>query len=200
MDLVSAEPATSRRSLIGALGAAGLASAAALAVARPASAAPNSPTEPDKAVLEQALQLELAAKLLYRDAVEAGLTDAALEVAQVFGDNHEAYADQFAAITGISADTYNETFYDELKDEFATSDAAQFAQAAWELENNFAATYTELFTGFESVESQTVVASIVVLNGRMATVLADLAGVSDQLNLVFDPPTEIVTLTEGAGS
>ena len=200
VDLVSAEPATSRRSLIGALGAAGLASAAALAAAQPASAAPYSPTDPDKAVLEQALQLELAAKLLYRDAVEAGLTDAALEVAQVFGDNHEAYADQFAAITGISADTYNEDFYDELKDSFATSDVAEFAQAAWELENNFAATYTELFTEFEALESQTVVASIVVINGRMATVLADLAGVSDQLNLVFDPPTEIITLTEGTAS
>jgi hypothetical protein len=200
VDLVTAEPATSRRSLIGALGAAGLASAAALAVARPASAAPYSPTAPDKAVLEQALQLELAAKLLYRDAVEAGLTDAALEVAQVFGDNHEAYADRFAAITGISADTYNEAFYDEFKDEFSTSDAAQFAQAAWGLENNFAATYTELFNEFEAVESQTVVASIVVINARMATVLADLAGVSDQLDLVFDPPSEIITLTEAEES
>ena len=49
---------------------------------------------------------------------------------------------------------------------------------------------------FESVESQTVVASIVVVNGRMATVLADLAGVSGDLNIVFDPPSEIITLTE----
>ncbi len=134
--------------------------------------------------------------MLYRDAVEAGLTGAALEVAQAFGGNHEAYADQFAAITGISANTYNEAAYDALKDEFATSDVVEFATAAWELENNLAATYTELFTSFEAEQSQTVVASIVVVNGRMATVLADLAGVSDDLNLLFDPPSEIITLSE----
>ena len=30
-------------------------------------------------------------------------------MAQTFGKNHEYYADQFAAITGISADTYNQS-------------------------------------------------------------------------------------------
>ena len=119
---------------------------------------------------------------------------------QTFGDNHEAYADQFAGITGISADTFDEAFYDEYKDVFATSDIAEFAQAAWELENNLAATYTKLFTSLEAVESQTVVASIVVINGRMATVLADLAGVSSDLDLVFDPPAEIITLPESQQS
>ena len=196
VDLESAQTATSRRSLVGALGVAGLASAIALAVARPASAAPYSPTPEDSAILEQALQIELAAKRLYGDALAAGLTDVAAQVAQTFGDNHEAYADQFAGITGISADTYDEAFYDEHKDAFATGDLAEFAQAAWELENNLAATYTKLFTSLESVESQTVVSSIVVINGRMATVLADLAGVSSDLDLMFDPPAEIITLPE----
>jgi hypothetical protein len=196
VDVESAQTATSRRSLVGALGVAGLASAVALAVARPVASAPHAPTAADSTTFEQALQIELAARLLYRDALAAGLTDAAAEVAQVFSDNHQAYANQFAAITGISANTYNEAFYDEYKDRFATSDAAEFALAAWELENNFAATYTELFTSLESVESQTVVASIVVLNGRMATVLTDLAGVSSDFDLVFDPPADIITLPE----
>jgi hypothetical protein len=196
VDLESAQTATSRRSLVGALGVAGLASAAALAVARPVSAAPYSPSAEDSAKLALALQIELAAKLLYRDALAAGLTDAAAEVAQTFGENHEAYADQFAAITGISADTYDEAFYEERKDQFATNDVAEFAQAAWELENSFAATYTELFTSFESIGSQTVVASIVVINGRMATVLADLAALSSDFNILFDPPAEIITLPE----
>ncbi len=200
VDLESAQTATSRRSLMGALGVAGLASAVALAVARPVSAAPYSPTAEDSAVLEQALQIELAAKRLYGDALAAGLTDVAAQVAETFGANHEAYADQFAGITGISADTFDEAFYDEYKDVFATSDVAEFAQAAWELENNLAATYTKLFTSLESVGSQTVVASIVVINGRMATVLADLAGVSSDLDLVFDPPAEIITLPESQQS
>ena len=196
VDLESAQTATSRRSLVGALGVAGLASAVALAVARPVSAAPYSPTAEDSITLEQVLRVELAAKLLYRDALAAGLAETAAEVAQMFSDNHEAYAEEFAGITGISADTYDEAFYEENKDKFATSDVAQFAQAAWELENNFAATYTELFTSLESVESQTVVASIVMINARTATVLADLAGVSSDFNLLFDPPAEIITLSE----
>ena len=196
VDLESAQTATSRRSLVGALGVAGLASAVALAVARPVAAAPNAPTAEDSTTFEQALQIELAATLLYRDALAAGLTDAAAEVAQVFSDNHQTYANQFAAITGISANTYNEAFYAEYKDRFATSDAAEFALAAWELENNSAATYTELFTSLNAVQSQTVVASIVVMNARMATVLADIAGVSSDFDLVFDPPSEIITLPE----
>jgi hypothetical protein len=200
VDLESAQTATSRRSFVGALGVAGLASAVALAVARPVSAAPYSPTVEDSAKLEQALRIELAAKRLYGDALAAGLTDVAAQVAQTFGANHEAYADQFAGITGISADSYDEAFYEDYKDAFATSDVAEFAQAAWELENNFAATYTKMFPSLESVGSQTVVASIVVVNGRMATVLADLAGVSSDFNLLFDPPAEIITLSEPQSS
>ncbi|HSM66465.1 MAG TPA: hypothetical protein VK860_09185, partial [Ilumatobacteraceae bacterium] len=104
VDLDPAEPATSRRSLLGALGVAGLAGAAAVAVARPASAAPQpqpySPTPADREILNQALQLELAVQRLYREAIEAGLEGEAAEVARVFGKNHEYYADQFAAITG----------------------------------------------------------------------------------------------------
>ena len=200
VDLQSAEPATSRRSLIGALGIAGLAGAAAVAVARPVSAAPApapySPTESDKKFLERALQIELAAKLLYADAVASGLPDDALKVATVFGDNHEAYADQFAAITGVSADTYDEAFYEENKAAFGSGDIEEFTGAAWELENNFAATYTKLFKDLKATQSQTVVASIVVINGRMATVLADLAGLSDDFNTLFDPPAEIITLPE----
>ena len=196
VDLVSAQIAMSRRSLVGTLGVAGLASAVALAVAQPVSAAPFSPTAEDSATLEQTLRIELAAKLLYRDAVAAGMADAAGEIAQVFSDNHEAAAEEFAAITGISADTYDEAFYEDNKDKFATSDVAQFAQAAWELENNFAATYTELFASLESVESQAVVASIVMINARTATVLADLAGESSDFDLLFDPPADIITLSE----
>jgi hypothetical protein len=200
VDLDSAETATSRRSLIGALGVAGLASAAALAVARPVSAAPFSPTPSDSAILNQAMQLELAARRLYADALAAGLSGEAASVATEFGTNHGAYADQFAAITGISANTYNEAAYNARKSDFATSDPVKFAKAAWELENSAAATYSDLFTKFEASNAQTVVASIVVVNGRMATVLADLAGVSDDYSLLFDPPSTIIVLTGGAES
>jgi len=196
VDLESADTATTRRSLIGALGVAGLASAAALAVARPAAASPYPTTESDRELLGQALQLELAAKLLYGDAVESGLDGAALLVAQTFGSNHEAYADQMAAITGISANTFNEAAYEARKDAFSTGDVVEFATAAWEFENSAAATYTELFNDFESIDAQTLISSIVVINGRMATVLADLAEVSS-FSEIFEPNAEVIAFTGG---
>lgn len=196
LDLESADTATPRRSLLGALGIAGLAGAAAIAVARPASAAPYPTTESDRDLLGRALQLELAAKQLYRDAVESGLDGAALLVAQTFGGNHEAYADQMAAITGISANTFNEEAYEARSDEFSTGDVTEFATAAWELENSAAATYTELFNDFESIDAQTLISSIVVTNGRMATVLADLAEVTN-FSEIFEPNAETIALTGG---
>ena len=195
VDLQSAEPASSRRSLIGTLGVAGLASALAVAVARPAQAAPPyTPTDSDKEILNQLLQLELAVNRLYRDALDAGLDGDAALVAQTFGKNHEYYAEQFAAITGISANTYNEAAYEANKDAFATSDVGEFAVAAWTVENNAAVTYTELINGFEAIEAQQSVAAIAVMNGRMATVLADLAGVSDDIDILFTPPGTAITL------
>jgi hypothetical protein len=195
VDLESAEPASSRRSLIGALGVAGLASAVAVAAARPAQAAPpSSPTTADKEILDQLLQLELAANRLYEEALAAGLEGDAALVAEVFGKNHEYYADQYAAITGISADTVDEAAYRANRQAFATSDVAEFAVAAWTLENDSAVTYNELLTQLEAVESQQTVAAIAVMNGRMATVLADLAGVSDDSAILFDPPGTPITL------
>lgn len=199
VDLDSAEPATSRRNLIATLGTAGLASALAVAVARPVTAAPpNSPTADDRELLGQALRLELTARRLYRTSIDAGLSGDAAEVARVFGKNHEYYADQFAAITGISANEYDEAAYEDNADAFDTSDVEEFAVAAWTLENNAAATYAELLNELEAVESQRSVASIAVMNGRMATVLAHLAGVSDDFEILFDPPGEAITL--GAAS
>lgn len=197
VDLESAETATSRRSLFGAVGVAGLASAAALAVARPAAAAPPYPTTAsDRELLGKAQQLELAAKMLYRDAVSSGLDGASLAVAQTFGDNHEAYADQMAASTGISADTVDQQAYDARKDAFSTGDVVEFATAAWELENSAAATYTDLFNDFESIDAQTLISSMIVVNGRMATVLADLAGITNASE-VLEPNAQTIAFAGG---
>jgi rubrerythrin len=197
VDLESAEPATSRRSLIATLGVAGLAGAAALAGARPASAAPYSPTATasDTALLDPAMRLELAARRLYLDAAQVLGGDAKF-VAETFAGNHMAYADSFAAATGNSADAIDEAFYEENAQAFTTSDVVAFAEAAWAMENSFAATYTEMSRDLEAVQSRTTVAAIVVINARMATVLADLAGVSDDLDLVLEPPAEPFTLEE----
>jgi hypothetical protein len=199
VDLDSAAPATSRRSLIGALGAAGLAGAAALAISRPASAAPpSSPTADDRELLREAMRFELAASALYKEAAAAGLSDVATELALVFAENHVSYADEIAGIAGLSADSMNEEIFDEFRSAFATDDDAAFTEAAIGLENTAAATHTALLADYVSVDARTVTAAIVVVEARMATVLTHLNDPATDLDDVFEPDAQPLTLTGGA--
>jgi hypothetical protein len=200
VDLDPAAPATTRRGLIGALGAAGIAGAAALSIARPAAAAPTSPTEGDKELLRQAMQLELTAEALYREAIAAGLSDVAGELAAVFAENHVTYANEIAGAAGFSADARNEEIFEQLQSAFATSDAEAFAEVATSLENIAAATHSELLPEYESVNARKLTASIVVVEARMATVLTDLGGFARSLDDIFEPDADALELTAGATS
>jgi len=195
VDLESAAPAISRRHVIGALGAAGLAGAAVAALGRPAAAAPPfSPTAEDRAVLDQAMQVELTAAALYQVAIDAGLDAETAELARIFRANHLAYADGIAGWSGLSANTRNQELLDEFESTFDTSDTLAFATAANQMENTLAETHTGLLTGYNSVDARTLTASIVVVEARMATVLADVAGTADDLDDLFEPDVEPLTL------
>ncbi|HSP29412.1 MAG TPA: ferritin-like domain-containing protein [Ilumatobacteraceae bacterium] len=200
MDLDPAAPATSRRGLLGALGAAGLAGAAALSIARPASAAPTSPTEADKELLRAAMELELTAEALYREAIGAGLSGVAGELAAVFAENHVSSGAEIAGASGFSADTRNEQVFEQLQPAFATTNAEAFAEAAAGLENTAVATHTELLAGYESVNARKLTASIIVVEARMATVLTDLGGFAASLDDVFEPAADALEAAAGATS
>jgi hypothetical protein len=199
VDLESPAPATSRRGLLGALGAAGLASAAALAISRPVSAAPpTSPTADDRELLREAMRFELAAGALYKEAVAAGLPDEVTELAAVFAENHISYADEMAGIAGLSANAMNDDIFEQFSSTFATDDVAAFAEAAIDLENTAAATHTALLADYVSVNARTTTAAIVVVEARMATVLTHLNDSATDLDDVFEPDAEPLTLTGGA--
>ncbi len=205
VDLDSAAPATSRRGLIGALSAAGIAGIGTLSTARPASAAPaderpTSPTEDDKALLFEAMRAELTAEALYREALDAGLSDVAGELAAVFAENHVTYADKIAGGAGFSADTRNEELFEQFRSAFATDDAKAFAEVAASLENTLGATHTALLAGYVSVKARKLTASIVVVEARMAVVLTDFGGLASDLDDIFDPQVEALDLTAGAES
>jgi hypothetical protein len=200
VDLDPAVPATSRRSLFGALGAVGVASVAALAVARPASAAPTSPTEDDRELLRAAMELELTAAALYRAAIDAGLANESGVLAGVFAANHMAYADKIAGTAGFSADTRNDEVFDQLESAFATTDVNAFAEVANGLENTAAATHTELLAKYESVNARKLTASIIVVEARMATVLSNLGGLASNFDDVFEPDAEPLELSSGVAS
>lgn len=196
MDLESPAPAT-RRGLIGAIGAAGLATAAALTIARPAAAAPPSPTAADKQLLRGAMELELTALTLYQEALAAGLADDAAALATVFAENHKSYADKIAAACGFSANTRNDDVFDQLQSSFDTSDAKAFAAAAMGLENTAVATHSSLLPDYVSGDARQITAAIVVIEARMATVLSDLAGQSDDLDTLFEPQAQPLDLAGG---
>jgi hypothetical protein len=198
VDLETAERASSRRSFIGAVSAAGLASAAALAVARPASAAPFAITAEDRELLDQAMRLELTARDLYLEALSAGLNDDISQVVETLSANHAAYAQAIAASTGTPAEGRNEELFAELSSAFATSDTEAFGMAGWNLENSMVATHTKLLSSYESFDAISLTGSILVVEARQATVLADIGGFSDDLDLLFEPPAEPLTLDGGS--
>ena len=176
MDLVTAEPATTRRGMIGTIGAAGVAAAVgALAIARPAAAAPFAPTDADERRLTLMMRLELAARDLYRASADAGLDGDAGALAIVLASNHEAYAQAIAGAAGLSATSPTSVVFDQFEAAFATSDATAWATAANEFEQTFVATHTEAIGQLEAIESIDLIASIIVVEARASVVLADVA-------------------------
>jgi rubrerythrin len=208
VDLETAEPATdtsasdtalSRRSLVTRVGAAGLAGiAAALVADRTAfvsAAGPNDrpgvPTEADNVLLVQLMALELAAKELYRAALEGRSDDLAV-VIEAMIDNHQAYAQAMAGASGLSADRTNEEVVDANLDDFTGTDDEFFA-AAHALEQTAVSTYESLINDWESTDAITLTASIAVVEARHATVFANLLGVDD-LDVLFgnaQPPLDL---------
>ncbi len=190
VDLELAAP-TSRRNLIRAATTAGIVGAAAL-VSRSANAAPAPvpPNEADIALLEQAMLLELTAHDLYRDALVTSTFEAETAgLIETIAANHEAFAQSIAGAAGLSASGRNDAVYQSLSAEFA----ADFVLAAHGLEQVAVVTDTELLGIYESLDAIELTASILVVEARHATALADLAGVSD-LDIVFgnaQPPLDL---------
>lgn len=179
MHLHTAERAMSRRSLFrGAL--------RQVPVAGP-------PGEAEKALLEQAMLLELTAHDLYRSSLaSASLTPEDAALIEVIAANHEAYAQSIAGVAGLSASGRDEALYTELSSGFG-SDLLLSAHA---LEQSAIATHTELMGSYSSLHAIEVTASIITVEARHATVLAAAAGVDD-LDTVFGNDGEPLDL--GAG-
>ncbi|NND74366.1 MAG: hypothetical protein HKN44_05115 [Ilumatobacter sp.] len=202
VDLDTAEPAPTRRGLIGMAGLAGAAAAllgASRVAAVPARAPmiPDRPTESDRARLGAAMRLELAARDLYAVSTASLGGDEAV-LARVVSENHEAYADAIAGVTGISADDRNNEVFDALVGDFDTSDGQAFAAAARTLENTAVATHTELMASYDSIDSFELTASIVAVEARHAAVFTSMAGFSSDLDEMLDPEATALDTSGGA--
>lgn len=165
----------SRRALLGA-GAVGV--ALALAGARPAAAGTTGLSDDDLAIGDFAIKLELAARDLYDAAVDAGAPG---DVWGIMREQHEAYAQLLAGITGLSAGARDDATFDSLAGEFATTSPHA---AALTLENTAAATHVDLLGRVDDAGMASAMASFVSMESRHATVLAGLAG-RDDLDTLF---------------
>lgn len=167
--------APGRRALLGAGLAAGLLALTGSNIAR-------AQVGGDDALLEYAMRLELTARDLYDAAVEAGGLE---DLGQVLRNQHEAYAQSLSRVTGLSARGRLDDVYDALVGSFAVSDDTAVATAGKELESIAVATHTELVGLLESADAAALAASILVIEARHATVLADAAGLGDDLDALL---------------
>jgi rubrerythrin len=171
---------STRRSLLGA-SAAGVA-LAALAARSVGASSGNGPTAVDRELLGFAMGLELAARDLYEAAVEAG-ADSPLVAAMA--SQHAAYAQSLGGLAGQSASSRNREAFDALESSFAVSDNQAVLEAAYELESIATATHTELLALIETANAARLVASILAVEARHCTVLADASGRGDDLDALL---------------
>jgi hypothetical protein len=147
---------------------------AALAVAgsRSVSALSTGLSDDDLSLASFAISLELAARDLWDVALEAG-ADQQLWV--TIRENHEAYAQRLAGITGISANTRDEALFSANAAGFGTNTPSI---VGYDLESAAAATHLELLGKIDDSEIAGALASIAAIESRHAAVIAGLRGES----------------------
>lgn len=181
----ASHPGASRRRFLAA-GAAGAAVSAALpllgqqvqASSTPAAAVTARPTAGDIELLRLAQLAEASARDLYEIGANAATDPVIATVMGVMVEHHRAYTEAFSALLGPEGASGRA---DVLMERFglAFADAAQAPVAAAELEDALVATHTELIGALEETEGAELVASILVIEARHATVLKLLGGVED---------------------
>jgi len=160
-------------------------STAETAAATTTTAPPKRPTDEDIALLSFAQMIELAARDLYNVALgKSVFADATLEAVKAIGEAHEAYAQAISGLVGRAAPNSPHTeLFDQLSAGFSGS-VTDVATAARSLENNLVATHVDIIGKLAGVDGSALIASMVVVEARHATVLAHIAGVDtldDQL-------------------
>ncbi|WP_420450493.1 ferritin-like domain-containing protein [Ilumatobacter sp.] len=176
--------------------AASLVSGRAVASAPSGTDQPTAPTSGDTALLEQALALELSLSELYRATSQAGPSSELKMVVDVVAENHEAYAQAIAGITGSSIIGAEPALFDANVETFTSSESG-FLTAARDLENQAAATHTSLLPDYRSTDAISATASIIVMEARYATVWSDFLGDSDLAAVFANDASPVSTSTSG---
>jgi hypothetical protein len=167
-----------------------------------AATAPRRPTDDDIELLGFAQSFELTARDLYQAALDADLARSDLaDVFRTLRDNHAEYANRLSGILGVDAPQQrDDDLYDQLAGDFDSNDAAAVAAAGQELEAAAVATHNELIGRLSGIDGISAIASIVVVEARHGTVLADVAGSGDDLDALLTSDAEPLEVPTGAES
>lgn len=139
---------------------------------------PRRPTAADVALLGFAQSAEIAARDLYRRALDAGAGGDHVASLVALAAHHDAYAQSISAIIGTDApQSRNEELFQFFSSRFG-SNTTQTALAAHELENQLVVTHQSLLENLDGTEGSALVASILITEARHAVALAAIAGLS----------------------
>ena len=159
--------------------------------------APRQPTSSDLVLLQFAMSMEMTARDLYQASIDAGADD---PLVSVLRNNHRAYVDIIRAVLGTHAlDRRNEQLYDEHAGAFEETDITALAEAAYDFESTAVATNTELLRSLQNIDAAKRIASILIVEARHCTVLADAAGLGDDLDALFVNDAEPLAVSQSAG-
>jgi hypothetical protein len=136
-------------------------------------------SEDDRANAQFVIGVELAARDLYRAAIDAGATGTAWAI---LADQHSQYAQRVAGLTGISANAADSAVYEA---NLAAFQSDRPANAAFELENTLIATHTAVLGQIEGANAADVLASVVAMESHHAAYLAERSGRGDNFDALF---------------
>jgi hypothetical protein len=190
-------PAVGRRALLGA-GVGGVAlsllpflSGSAAAATPVETTPPKRPTEADTVLLAQAQQLELTAQALYDVALSvSGWSDEQAVVVTFLREAHQAYANALSGLLGGAAPgVVSQAVLDALSGDFSESVDGALA-AAYGLEASAVATHADVLSQIQGTDAAALIASIQMNEARFGTVLADLAGNTDEADMLVTTDAE----------
>lgn len=172
----------------------------AVATAATTTSIPQRPNDEDVALLAFAQSFELTARDVYQAALDDGLADD--DLAPVFTtvrENHEEYGNLLSGLLGVDAPQQrDDALFDELVSAFRGGDPTAVAEAGLALESTAVATHTELLGRLRGRDGIAAISSIVTVEARHCTVLADAAGRGDDLDALLITDAEPLAPPAGA--
>jgi Ferritin-like domain len=159
-------------------------------------APPKRPQGEDVELLGFAQSVELAAAQLYHMVLSANmLGETTTAIVTAVEQSHTSFGQALNALLGRQAPGVASADLITAMTEGFSGNQASFLAAAGELEDTLVATHSELISQIAGVDGAELIASILVVEARHASVFADLAGETD-LDALF--LSDAQALTPGA--